>query len=108
VLTIFRNINIFMTMKLCHHCKKEIKLDSFIGRQEQCPFCSADLHCCLNCTFYEHGAYNNCREPPAERVLDKTHSNFCDFFRFRQTNDKPTEKQDVSNAGDKLETLFKK
>jgi len=91
-------------MKICHQCKKEIKLESFTGRQEQCPFCCADLHGCGNCTFYERGAYNDCRESQAERVLDKTRSNFCDYFSFRQTNNS-TEKQ--PDAKDKLETLFK-
>lgn len=81
-------------------------MGSFIGRQELCPFCSADLHCCRNCTFYDVGAYNNCREPQAERVLDKTRSNFCDFFSFKQSAEKSEGK--VLNTKDKLEALFKK
>lgn len=104
-MTIFCNINIFMSMKICRSCKKELKFEGLTGRQEQCPFCGADLHCCLNCSFYEHGAYNDCRETQAERVLDKIRSNFCDFFRFRQTTSNADEKQD---AKDKLENLFKK
>ncbi|MHB8138407.1 MAG: hypothetical protein ACYDGO_08490 [Smithellaceae bacterium] len=71
-------------MKICSGCKKEIPADWFIGRQTQCPFCGADLHSCLNCVFYERGAYNDCRESQAERVLDKIRLNFCDYFRFRQ------------------------
>ena len=77
-----------------------------MGRQAQCPACGADLHCCLNCSFYEPGAYNDCRESQAERVLDKAHSNFCDFFSF-----KGGAKSSVpasSDAKDKLENLFKK
>ncbi|MGV8057494.1 MAG: hypothetical protein AB2L12_05605 [Smithellaceae bacterium] len=105
ILTVSGNINTLLTMKICHHCKKEIKLNSFTGRQEQCPFCDADLHCCLNCTFYERGLYNDCRERQAERVLDKTRSNFCDFFRFGQTSEKTTEKP---SAQDTLEALFRK
>jgi serine/threonine-protein kinase RIO1 len=93
-------------MKICHHCKNEILLESFIGRQEQCPFCGADLHCCLNCTFYDLGAYNNCREPQAERVLIKDRSNFCDFFNFQKTTGKTPEKTPAPK--DKLESLFKK
>jgi hypothetical protein len=90
-------------MKICHQCKKEIQRVSFTGRQEQCPFCGADLHCCSNCTFYERGLYNDCRESQAERVLDKISSNFCDFFSFRQTKNS-NEKQE---AKDKLAALFK-
>jgi hypothetical protein len=93
-------------MKLCQKCKKEIASDNFIGRQAQCPSCGADLHCCLNCTFYDRGAYNNCLEPQAERVLDKSRSNFCDFFSFKLVQ-KNSGTADFS-AKDKLEALFKK
>jgi len=93
-------------MKICHKCKKEIAADFFVGRQSQCPSCGADLHCCLNCSFYELGAYNDCRESQAERVLDKAHYNFCDFFRFKQT----AKSSGAANlkTKDKLEDLFKK
>jgi hypothetical protein len=93
-------------MKICYKCKKEIADDFFVGRQAQCPSCGVDLHCCLNCSFYDIGTYNDCREPQAERVLDKIRSNFCDFFKFKQTGNSS------SAAGlktkDKLEELFKK
>lgn len=93
-------------MNVCHKCKKEISEDFFVGRQTQCNYCGADLHCCLNCSFHDSGAYNDCREPQAERVLNKDRSNFCDFFRFRQAG-KPIVTTD-SNPKDKLEELFKK
>lgn len=95
-----------MRMKVCHKCKKEIADDYFVGRQALCPSCGSDLHCCLNCSFYDVGAYNDCREPQAERVLDKTRSNFCDFFRFKQTENS-SESSDLSPKV-KLEELFKK
>lgn len=93
-------------MRICHSCRKEIPDDLFVGRQEQCPFCRSDLHSCLNCVFYERGAYNDCREPQAERVLDKDRSNFCDFFRFK--NSVQREDELVTNPKDKLDALFKK
>jgi len=93
-------------MNICHKCKKEIAQDFFIGRQSQCASCGADLHCCLNCSFYDVGSYNDCREPQAERVLDKSRSNFCDFFTFKQTA-KTTGAAD-SVTKDELEKLFKK
>jgi hypothetical protein len=91
-------------MKLCHSCKKQIILEN-VGRQEQCPFCRADLHVCLNCIFYERGAYNDCHEPQAERVLDKSRSNFCDLFNFRITKENSV--APASNPQSKLEALFK-
>jgi len=93
-------------MKMCHHCQKEIPTDQFIGRQEQCCFCKADLHCCLNCVFYERGVYNDCREGQAERVLDKSRFNFCDYFRFKVTEGKANPLP--ANPKDKLQALFKK
>lgn len=92
-------------MKICHQCRKEIVDDILVGRQAQCPFCGADLHCCLNCSFYDAGIYNDCRESQAERVLDKIRSNFCDFFRFRQTTNS-SGKGNI-DIKDKLEGLFK-
>jgi len=93
-------------MKVCAACQKEIPADRLIGRQDQCPFCRADLHCCLNCGFYEWGVYNDCREPQADRVVEKNRSNFCDYFRFKDA----AQKNNASAASpkDKLEALFKK
>jgi hypothetical protein len=93
-------------MKLCHKCNNKIEEDFFVGRQTQCPHCGADLHCCLNCSFSEVGAYNDCRESQAEKVLEKDRVNFCDYFKFKQAS-KASGATD-SSAKDKLESLFKK
>ena len=93
-------------MNICYKCKKEIAEDFFVGRQSQCPNCGTDLHSCLNCSFYDTGAYNDCHEPQSEKVLDKTRSNFCDFFSFKQTAKAPGA-ADLKTK-DKLEDLFKK
>lgn len=92
-------------MRICHHCKKELALDYFFGRQAQCPSCGADLHCCLNCTFYDENIYNNCRESQAERVVQKDRSNFCDFFQYQIATGLVALN---SPAKSKLESLFKK
>lgn len=69
----------------CFKCQSEIELaGSRAGRRDECPKCRADLHVCRNCSFWDPSAYNECREPQAERVLDKTSSNYCDYFEFRQ------------------------
>lgn len=93
-------------MKACYKCNKEIIDDFFVGRQAQCPFCGADLHCCMNCFFYAPGTYNDCTESQAERVLDKARSIFCDFFRFKKTG-KVSGTSD-SNPQARLDALFKK
>ncbi|HOW57220.1 MAG TPA: hypothetical protein PKZ12_04405 [Smithellaceae bacterium] len=102
-------------MKICHKCKTPLTGDKSsprqgdiprtTGRQELCPCCGAYLHCCRNCLFYEPGAYNDCREPQAERVLDKQAANFCDYFTFKDSEGKNENKS--AAAQDKLEGLFK-
>ena len=60
---------------------------------------------CLNCSFYEPGAYNDCRESQAERVLDKDRANFCDHFRYREGTAAGAGSRD--DAKKKLEALFR-
>ena len=64
----------------CYNCKAPYPYDK-CGRKDECTQCGRDLHICLNCQFYDPNAYNQCREPQAERILDKERSNFCDLFR---------------------------
>jgi hypothetical protein len=65
----------------CHRCSAEVGV-SAVGVRDVCERCSAYLHCCRNCEFYEPGVHNDCREPNAEVVTDKEQGNFCDFFRL--------------------------
>ncbi|HUK99822.1 MAG TPA: hypothetical protein VLX29_03105 [Nitrospirota bacterium] len=80
-----------------------------MGRKETCPACGADLHCCLNCSFFDSHASKQCREPAAELVNVKSKTNYCDFFAFadsRQADN--TEGEAVKNARHALDSLFKK
>jgi len=96
-----------MLVRICYSCKKEIPPARTYGRGETCPYCSKDIRCCLNCRFYEQGFYNDCREPQAERITDKSKGNFCEYFSFRITGDRNS-KDLRRTAEDKLEALFKK
>ncbi len=93
-------------MKICHACGKEAEASGRVGRREQCAFCGADLHCCRNCAFYEPGAYNDCRETQAERVVDKIRSNFCDYFRFGDSVSATQSR--CADIKSRLDDLFKK
>ncbi len=61
----------------------------------------------MNCAFYDPSAYNACREPQAERVLDKDRANRCDYFaparEGRGSVESPQAKQKAA-----LDALFKK
>ncbi len=93
-------------MRVCHRCGKEVALEGKIGRSETCSSCGADLHVCLNCLFYSPGAYNDCRESQAERVVEKGRRNFCDFFRFAEGRSREASRKETSRS--RLDDLFKK
>ncbi|MBF0491568.1 MAG: hypothetical protein HQM15_02160 [Deltaproteobacteria bacterium] len=91
----------------CYSCGNLLQLkEQKISRQAVCEHCDVDLHCCLNCNFYETSAYNECHEMSAERVLDKKKANFCDWFELgSQRNEKKlNEKEEALEA---LKSLFK-
>ncbi|RME57794.1 MAG: hypothetical protein D6780_07790 [Candidatus Dadabacteria bacterium] len=92
-------------MAVCAKCGAEIKSEK-VYRADTCAQCGADLRCCLNCKFYEPSAYNQCREPQAERVVDKERANFCDFFSLKEESEDKKEKKE--NYLKELDNLFKK
>jgi hypothetical protein len=92
--------------RFCFQCDKPLTQVGKVGRSETCPYCGADLHVCRNCRFYEPGAYNDCRESQAERVLDKERANFCDFFSFQEG--KPHKGTPKGYGKEKLEELFRR
>lgn len=66
----------------CHACGREIPLGAGVrvGFRDTCDDCGVDLHVCLGCAHHDAGAYNECTESSAERVLDKERANRCDYF----------------------------
>lgn len=48
-------------MANCFHCKKELDSSGRPSRTDSCPKCGSDVKVCLNCRFYDPGAYNQCR-----------------------------------------------
>ena len=64
----------------CAFCSQTVSIEQKVSRNDTCPHCNRDLRCCKQCHFYDPGAYNECREVSAERIVDKERANFCDFF----------------------------
>lgn len=93
----------------CWHCswKIEVVAGERIGFRDECPGCGRALHSCRNCGFYDPAYNNSCREPMAERVVDKERFNFCEYFIPGDAAAKPAAKTKTV-AQDKLEALFKK
>ncbi len=93
----------------CFKCGEPFVLSAGerVGRRDSCSKCGADLHTCRNCTHHDRSAYNECREPQAERVLEKERSNLCDYFNPRSgaAPDRGASKTDYIKG---LDDLFKK
>lgn len=90
----------------CYKCGKNNPTETKIGFRETCFSCGEDLHCCKNCRFYDPSCYNECHETQADRVVEKTRANFCDYFQ--QGEGKAATFNPADEARRKLEDLFKK
>ncbi len=88
----------------CYRCGATLRIDGPVGRRTTCPECDADLHACMNCRHYDESAARECREPHAEKFLDKEASNACDLF---QLGDGASRRRKGSSAArDALHALF--
>jgi hypothetical protein len=90
--------------RTCYGCGAPLRIDGPVGRRTTCPECDADLHRCINCRHYDDSAARECREPHAERIVDKETSNACDLF---QLGDGASRRRRSSRAArDQLGALF--
>jgi hypothetical protein len=90
----------------CHRCGAHVDARERLGRRDACLRCGAALHCCRNCDFFAPGRHNDCREPLAERQVDKEAANFCEYFRVAAAPATPREARTGARA--QLEALFRK
>jgi hypothetical protein len=90
----------------CHHCGRDVALEAALQRTDSCPSCYSDLKCCLNCAFYDPGRNNQCADPAAEWVPDKSKANFCEFFTEPKKPAPPAAAR--ASARSAFDSLFKK
>jgi hypothetical protein len=92
----------------CYKCQKELLVgaNNFISRQDSCPHCYASLHACMMCLHYDERSYNECKEPVADRITDKTKANFCDYYKINTEGNK--NKKDPNALLAAADLLFKK
>jgi hypothetical protein len=78
-------------------------------KNDTCPKCNADLHCCRNCRFFDPSVHNECRETQAEWQRYKDKRNYCDWFEA-STHITLVKKSGVQtdDARAKWDSLFKK
>ncbi len=90
----------------CYNCFEELELEDKIKRNDACPHCDADLHCCLACKHYDENAHNKCKELVTAYIPDRAKANFCaSYVLLEGERERP---QDISVAKAKLDALFKK
>ncbi len=92
----------------CFSCGKPLDLpEGPVGRGASCESCGSDVRVCSNCIHFDPQSYNECREPMSDRVVDKTRSNYCDYFSLHrgEVSAKRSSKSDILKI---LDDLFKK
>jgi hypothetical protein len=92
--------------RLCHRCGHDIGRLERVGRRDSCLHCGSDLHCCLNCQLYDVTMHNQCREPQAERQVDKQAGNFCEHFVFHMGPRTASGTDAAQSAKQRLASLF--
>ena len=93
-------------MITCVFCNQEIEFEGRVSRNDTCPKCGRDLHCCLQCKFYDSGSYNECKEVLAERTVDKERANICEYFVLKGSKEDESGRKAIAKQA--LEDLFKK
>ncbi|MBA2661988.1 MAG: hypothetical protein H0U74_06805 [Bradymonadaceae bacterium] len=90
----------------CWSCKKDTEKEDKIFRTDHCPHCYAAMKSCMNCSYYDAYAHNECKEPMAEYTKDKERANFCDYFKCGTNAAEGPNAAEIAKA--KLDALFKK
>jgi hypothetical protein len=96
-----------MELLVCWKCGASLAAEPLpLARVSECPSCSADLHVCRLCEFYDTAVANSCREPVADEVHNKERANFCDYFQPRPDAWTAPDTQLAQAAWNALDTLF--
>ena len=91
----------------CYRCGASLRALSLpLSRRDQCPDCTADLHVCKMCLYFDPSVPRQCREDGAEDVSEKERVNFCDWFRPSADAFDPARKSEADAAKDALAALF--
>lgn len=92
----------------CAACQTDLGRPERVGRRDACPRCGGDLRTCRQCRHYEPRIRDGCREPQAERVLDPTRGNFCDYFDAAEAPAPVASSGSATDARAALDRLFKR
>jgi len=91
----------------CYRCGASLaKLSLPLSRRDECPECSAHVHVCRMCRYFDVSVPKKCREDDAEEVIDKEKVNFCEWFVPSPDAFDPLLAGQAAQARSALEALF--
>ena len=66
----------------CYRCGESLAaLTLPFSRRDECPSCTAHVHVCRMCLYFDPAVPKQCREDDAEEVTEKERVNFCEWFK---------------------------
>jgi hypothetical protein len=84
------------------------KVSPNINLDSSCPKCSADLHTCRLCTYFDPSARFECRKSIPARIVNKHARNTCELFAPRTVVERETSSGAPTDARQAFAKLFKK
>lgn len=91
----------------CYRCGVSLAaLTLPLSRRDACPGCSASVHVCRMCRFFDAAVPKQCREDDAEEVHDKEGANFCEWFVPSPQAFDPARAGKAARAKNELAALF--
>jgi hypothetical protein len=91
---------------VCPQCRTVSSFSDIVPFRAECDACSADLHVCLSCRFYDRYVENECREDEAELVPKKDRANLCEYYKPLAIGAGDAAVDEAAKAKAKLEALF--
>lgn len=91
----------------CYRCGESLAALSLpLGRLDECPECTTQLHVCRMCSCYDPRAIDACTEEDAPVVQNKHTPNFCDYFKPSADAFTGRERDQARRASLQLAALF--
>lgn len=91
---------------MCWKCGTKNQISTPVARDRVCEKCGADIRCCKNCCFYKVGEHYDCHETIDEQVLDKEKANFCDYFKYADSQSNSLMQKKAQDAKNAFNALF--
>lgn len=92
---------------VCWKCGERLQRSRApIRRLDECQVCQAPLHVCRMCRHYDSRLINACRHDHADKVVEKEHANFCQFFRPRANANMSAVDRESNTSRMELDDIF--